>query len=81
MDDFYKKINDKSKYYKFNILEDIHVDKYSLWKKVIFSDIMNFNPNNYVVFTHSISIRTKSSEFYKGLNKGEYAILYLIRII
>ncbi|MBE6157096.1 MAG: hypothetical protein E7161_05110 [Firmicutes bacterium] len=61
---------EKIKDYQFAELKDMYVDKYLLWRKVTFSDIMNFDPNNYTFFTYSISVRTTQSEFYAGLKKN-----------
>lgn len=65
-----KEKNDVNKDYKLDVLKDIHVDKYLLWRKVMFSDPMNFDPDNYIFFTHSISVRTKQSEFYVGFRQN-----------
>lgn len=65
-----EKINDVNNDYQFDILKDMHVDKYLLWRKVMFSDAMNFDPDNYIFFTHSISVRKTQSEFYVGLKQN-----------
>ena len=65
-----EKINDIDKDYRFDTLKDVYVDKYLLWRSVIFSDTMNFDPDNYTFFTHSISVKTTQSKFYVGLEKN-----------
>ena len=64
-----ERINDINKDYQFDVSKDMHVDKYLLWRKMIFSDTMNFDPDNYTFFTYSISVRKTQSEFYAGIKK------------
>ena len=68
MADFYGKTKDSSYRDTFG---DIHADRYDLWRKVMFSDVSNFDSNNYAFFTHSVKIRRKSDEFYRGYDNSD----------
>ena len=73
MHDWDKKINNINDNYNLDFLEDINLDKFLLWRKLIFSDVLNFDSNNYVFFTHSVQIRTKSNEYYRKITENNNA--------
>lgn len=39
-------------------------DRYKAWREIKFSDIKDFDCNNYIFWTHSVRIRTQEPEFY-----------------
>ena len=67
-----EKIFDANNDYQFDVFKDMHVDKFLLWRKVVFSDPMNFEPDNYTFFTHSVSVRTKQSDDYLDITLNPY---------